>query len=341
MGTPIGEILERAPLDWGALDGKKIAVDAYNVLYQFLSSIRGEDGSPLMDAQGRVTSHLSGLFYRTNQWVQKGMRPLFVFDGKPHELKSKTLSERHAIRTHAFEEHKKAVESGDLEKARLWGSRALKLTPEMIESAKELVSFMGLPVIHAPSEGEAQMALLVSKGDAFAGASQDYDALLFGCPRVIRNLAVTGKRKAPGKNFYVDVEPELLELGKVLSALSISREKLVWLALLVGTDFNEKFPKVGPKTALKLVQKHDSFESIAEAVGFVPNFDYREVQGIFLKPVQSLEYSTQFRPPDREKILEFLVEEHSFSRERVEGTLDKLVSKLNEKGAQSSLSAWG
>jgi flap endonuclease-1 len=272
--------------------------------------------------------------------MQKDIKPVFVFDGKPSELKTETLKKRKALRTDAEEKHKQALEKGDLESARKFGSRALRLTPDMIVEAKKLIKLMGLPFIEAPSEGESQIALLVSKGELFGCVSQDFDSLLFGAEKVLRNITVSGKRKLPGKNIYIDVEPELLDLQKNLEKLKIDRRKLVWLGILIGTDFNDKFPKVGPKTGLKLVQEHNSFEEIIKATGFEPEFDYREIEKIFLEPHVTKDYSFEFKLPEHEKIKSFLCDEHSFSAERVENALKRLEQKLQEKGEQSKLSKW-
>lgn len=340
MGTPIGELVSRQSVSFKDLNGRKVAVDSFNVLYQFLSNIRGQDGSPLTDSNGRITSHITGLLYRTANWFEAGIKPVFVFDGKHHQLKSATILARNKIRTDATEKFEKAKAEGDLETAKKFASQSSRLTSEMVSEAKQLVQLMGFPVVQAPCEGEEQAAQMVQKGDVFASVSQDFDSLLFGCPRLLRNFAVSGKRKLPGRNVYVDVSPELIELPKVLAELQLDRKKLVWLGILVGTDFNEKFPKIGPKTALKLVRENDSFESIIQKTGFSPEFDFHEIENIFLKPESTENYSISFAPPQSEKLFHFLCDERDFSQERVQNVLKKLGEKASEKGAQSRLGAW-
>jgi flap endonuclease-1 len=256
-------------------------------------------------------------------------------------LKGKTIEARNAVRTNAKEKFEKAREEGNLEEAKKFASQSSRLTPEMVEDAKTLVQLMGFPVVQAPSEGEEQASFMAKKGDVFAAVTQDFDSLLFGCPRMLRNLAVSGKRKLPGRKVYVDISPELIELPKVLSELRLDQKKLVWLGILVGTDFNEKFPKIGPKTALKLVSENDSFESIIEKTGFSPEFDYHEIEGLFLKPDFTEKYSVSFSPPQSEKMIHFLCDEHDFSEERVRNVLKKLGEKADEKGSQSRLGDWG
>ncbi|MEK6957485.1 MAG: flap endonuclease-1 [archaeon] len=340
MGTAIGDIVPREEISLDALNGKTLGFDSFNVIYQFLSSIRGADGTPLMDSHGNVTSHLTGLFYRTISLVERGVKPVFVFDGKAPELKSETQKKRSAIRTDAIEKHEKALKEGNLEDAKKFGSRALKLDAKMIQDAKELVSLMGFPVIQAPSEGEAQIASMVSSGKIDGCVSQDYDALLFGTKILYRNVGVSGKRKIPGKNIYADVSPEKIFLEKVLSENGLTREKLIWIGLLIGTDFNEKFPKIGIKTALRLVNENDSFEKIIGATGFEPEFEWRAVEMLFLEPKVTNDYSLNFSLPEKEKIVSFLCDKHDFSSERVQNSLKRLEEKVSEKTKQSTLGAW-
>lgn len=341
MGTPIGSLIERKEISLDSLSGKTIAIDSFNIMYQFLSSIRGEDGNPLMDANGNITSHLSGLFYRSFNLLQKNISPVFIFDGKHHELKTKTVQARNKIRTDAALEQKKALEEGDMEKARMYGSRALFLNQHMLKDAKELIEAMGFPIIQAPSEGEAQIAYMVQEGKVYGGVSQDYDSLLFGSPRILRNITVSGKRKIPSRNAYITISPEMIILEEAIEKLNISRQKLIWLAILIGTDFNEKFPKIGPKTALKLVQKHERFEDIITDTSYEVNFDWKEVEEIFLKPEFNDDYKIEFKTPDKQKIMKFLVDEHGFDSDRVENTLDKVLLQQKEQKAQSKLGMWG
>jgi flap endonuclease-1 len=340
MGVAISELIEKEEITLDALTGKKIGFDSYNIIYQFLSSIRSYDGTPLMDSNGRVTSHLTGLLYRTINLIEKGVKPVFVFDGKPHTLKAKTVEARHKIRTEAAEKHEAAIKKGELEEARKYGSRALKLTDGMVEDAKKLLTYMGLPVIVAPSDGEAQLSYMNAKNDIYGCASQDYDCLLFGAPLLLRNIAVTGRRKVPGRDYHIEVKPERLELKKVLESLGINRKKLIWLGILIGTDFNEKFPRIGPKRAIALVKKHSSFEDIIKETKHEPDFDYREIEKIFLEPEKTDDYRVEFGKPDKEKITEFLCSRHDFSEERVRNAVEKLEQQHAEKGSQQELSKW-
>jgi len=342
MGVNISELVEKQDIELDFLAGKRVGVDSYNMLYQFLASIRGPDGMPLADTHGNVTSHLTGLFYRTLNMMGQGIKPVYVFDGKPSQLKSKTLAKRREVRTDAESKSSTALKEGNLEEAQKFGSRALRLTPDMVNEAKEMLTLMGVPVVEAPQEGEAQASVMVSKGQLFGAVSQDFDCLLFGATHLFRNIGITGKRKVAGKNFYVEVKSQHIELANVLTQLKIDRKKLIWLGILVGTDFNEKFPRIGPKTALKLVQNHKTFEEIIKETEYEPDFDYKEIEELFTHPVSVSVPAASLEPtkPDKEKIMKFLVDKHDFSADRVGSTLDEFLKKKDEKDKQKSLGAW-
>ncbi len=341
MGVDLGGIVEKKPIELEFLSGRKIGIDSFNVLYQFLSSIRGMDGTPLMDSNGRITSHLTGLLYRTASIVERGIKPVFVFDGKPSRLKEKTREERNRIRTEAEKKYEKARSEGKISEMNKYAKQAIRLSKEMIEESKELVRLMGFPVVEAPGEGEAQLAVMCASNAIYASASQDFDALLFGSPRLVRNMTITGKRKVPGKDIYIDIKPELIELEETLRKLGLTRKKLVWIAMLIGTDFNEKIPGIGPKKALLLVQKHDSFEEIIRETKQEPKFDFHEIEKLFLNPRAKTQFPVRFALPDNEGIKRFLCDEHSFSEERVEKAIERIKVKMEEKGEQSRLDAWG
>jgi len=342
MGVNLSELVDKEEISLDFLAGKRVGIDSYNMLYQFLASIRGPDGMPLADSHGNVTSHITGLYYRTLNLLEKGIKPIYVFDGKPSQLKSETLRKRREVRTEAEEKSSTALKEGNLADAQKFGSRALRLTPEMVNEAKDLLNCMGVPVVEAPQEGEAQASVMSAKGQIFGTVSQDFDCLLFGANNLFRNIGITGKRKVAGKNFYVDVKPEYIQSEKVFSKLSIDRKKLIWLGILVGTDFNEKFPRIGPKTALKLVQQHNSFEEIVKETKHEIDFDYHAVEEVFLNPVSREIADDELlqKNPDKEKLLKFLVEKHDFSKDRVESAIDAYIKKSEEKEKQKSISQW-
>ncbi|MGC9181428.1 flap endonuclease-1 [Thermogladius sp.] len=330
--------------DLRALRGKIVAIDGYNALYQFLAAIRGPDGSPLMDSSGRITSHLSGLFYRTINLVEEGIKPVYVFDGNPPELKVKELERRKALREEAAKKYEEAVKEGDLEAARRYAMMSSKLTSDMVEETKRLLNVMGIPWVQAPAEGEAQAAFMVRRGDAYASASQDYDSLLFGSPRLVRNLTISGKRKLPRKDAYVEVKPEVIELSKLTEKLGITREQLIDIGILLGTDYNpEGFEGVGPKTALTLIKTYGSIEKVPK--GYLrtrEEVDVVKIKNYFLHPPVTAEYKLEWREPDQKGIIEVLVKDHDFNEERVRNAVERLSKAYKEflKGRQLGLDQW-
>ncbi|MDO5846411.1 MAG: flap endonuclease-1, partial [Methanocorpusculum sp.] len=236
---------------WDGIGGTA-AIDAYNALYQFLSGIRQADGAPLMDTEGRITSHLSGLLFRTANLVEKNITPVYVFDGKPPAFKEKTLAERKVVREHAKDAWERAVKEGDEESARKYAMASSRVDAYITDSSKELLSALGIAWIQAPEEGEAQSSYMAQKGDVTYAVSQDYDSLLFGCPTLVRNVTISGKRRVRGK--VISVYPERMSCEEVCAVLGLTREELIQTALLIGTDYNFGVSGVGPKTALKIVR---------------------------------------------------------------------------------------
>ncbi len=337
MGTDIGILLQKRKVELPDLANQVIAIDAFNILHQFLSIIRQRDGSPLVDSGGRVTSHLSGLLYRTASLVEAGIKPIFVFDGTPPELKSQTLDKRREIRESALEKWENAKVEGNLEAAYKYAQASSKVNQEIVEDSKYLLSVMGIPFIQAPCEGEAQAAHMVLKKDADCVATQDYDSFLFGARTVVRNLAVTGKRKLPGKSAYVDVEPEIIELEESLNSLGINREQLIDIAICVGTDYNKGLEKVGPKTALKLIKKHGDIYSLLREKGLIIEA-VEQIREFFIHPEVTDDYEIKWGKPDSEKLIEFLSEKHDFSVDRVEKAAERL--KAASGARQKTLDQW-
>lgn len=338
MGVDISALVEGKKVALEDLSGRSIAIDAFNTLYQFLSMIRQPDGTPLKDRDGRVTSHLSGLFYRSAALLELGIKPAYVFDGKPPELKKKTLEERRAVKVEAEREWKEALEAGNLRLALSKATRTARLTEDMIEESVALLDALGIPWIKAPSEGEAQMAHMVRKGDVWAGASQDFDAILFGTPTLVRNLTLAGKRRLPsGKT--VDVSPMVVTLSEVLSVLGVSREQLVDMAVLMGTDFNEGIRGIGPKKALALIKKSADLEHVVtEGKVQVPE-EFQEIRDLFLDPEVTDDYKLKWAGTNSEGVRRIMCDHHGFSVDRIDAVLAKLSSKMTVK-SQRNLDSW-
>lgn len=326
MGVKLKDIVEPESISFKDLEGRVVSIDAFNTLYQFLSTIRQRDGRPLTDEHGNVTSHLSGILYRNSSMIEKDIKPIYIFDGKAPELKSETQAKRREVRNEAEQIYKEALKAGDTEKARKFAMRSSKLSPEIIESSKKLLTLMGIPYVEAKGEGEAQAAYLVANGDAYAVASQDYDCLMFGAKRVVRNLAVSSNLG----------DLEFYQLDKVLRQLNVTREELVDMGILIGTDFCEGLKGVGAKTALKLAHNGQLKEKIAE-LQKESTHDLDEVRDIFLKHNVNTDYKIKWEKPDKDKLIEFMCYEHGFSVERVSRASDRLK---NLNSSQGSLDAW-
>jgi flap endonuclease-1 len=336
MGVDISDLIEPKKITLEDLTGRSIAVDAFNTLYQFLSMIRQSDGTPLMDRDGRITSHLSGLYFRSAALLEIGLKPVYVFDGKPPELKRKTIMERVSAKMQAEKEWKEALEKGETKKAFSRATRTSRLTDEMVDESCGLLDALGIPWIKAPSEGEAQISHMAKRGDVWAAASQDYDALLFGTPTLVRYLTLAGKRRLPsGKK--VDVAPEIIALSEVLGALKVTREQLIDMAILIGTDFNDGVRGIGPKRSLDLLRKHGNLESMKGAVA-VPE-EYAEVRKIFLEPEVTDEYSVKWARVDPEHVRRIMCDRHSFSVDRVDAVLGRLAA-TDKVRTQVSLDSW-
>ncbi len=328
MGINLGEIVPKQKIDISDLKGKSVAIDAYNALYQFLAIIRQRDGTPLKNSRGEVTSHLSGLFYRTVNFIEQGIRPIYVFDGKPPELKFQTNEKRKEVKEEAREKFIDAKERGDFKEAKKYSQMTSSLKGDMVKSSKDLLEAMGIPYIEAPSEGEAQAAFVVLQGDADLSGSQDYDSILFGAPSLVRNLTISGKRKIPGKDLFVDVVPEIINHKDVLISLNLSRQQLIEAAILIGTDYNLGGIKgIGPKKAIDIV-KSGKFGEYGE-------FDH--IINLFMNPDVSDNYNISFQKPEKDKILKILCDKYEFSELRVEKGIERIGYSLENTLKQKTL----
>src|SRR5579875_95004 len=340
MGVDLADIIPRKNIKLEDLAGKIIAIDAYNALYQYLSAIRQADGTPLMNRLGQITSHISGLFYRTVNLVELGIKPVYVFDGRPPSLKQKELERRKKLKEEAEEKYKEAYEKGELKEAKSYAMRTVRLSDEMVEDSKKLLSLMGIPYVESPSEGEAQAAYLAIKGDAWAAASKDYDSLLYGAPRLVRNLTISGKRKLPRVEAYVEISPELIELNDVFNSLHINREQLIELGILIGTDYNEGFEGIGPKRALNLITTYGNLKKALSSLNIQYSEEYERIKKLFLEPEVRKDYKIEWTYPDEKGIIDFLCSEKDFSEDRVKNAIQRLRSASIFKKGQTGLEAW-
>src|SRR5215468_6802560 len=285
MGVLLTPIIIKQPLTLEDLRQKRLAVDTNGELYQFLALIRLRDGSPLRDSHGRITSHLSGLFYRTTRLMADyALELVFVFDGKPPILKLEEIARRRSIKERYDAEHASAIEAGDLAKAYSKATMTSRLTRDMANEARQLLTLMGLPVVQAPSEGEAQASHMARKSSVWAAASKDYDCLLFGAPRLLRFLTISGKEFLPSKGAFRPITPEIIDTAALLDHYKITREQLIDLAILVGTDFHPGIKGIGPKKALKLVAEFGSIDNMPTEIRESLGPSLNQIREIFLRP---------------------------------------------------------
>ncbi|MDR2203275.1 MAG: flap endonuclease-1 [Nitrososphaerota archaeon] len=342
LGVNFKDLIPKSPVKLEDLSGKVIAIDAYNAMYQFLSSIRQPDGTPLKDSTGTITSHLSGLFYRTGNLIERGLKPVYIFDGESPALKATEIERRKQIKVQAIAEYEKAATAGDTAKMRKYAQAATTMKDYMLDDSIKLLELMGLPWIQAPGEGEAQAAHITKKGDADYCTSQDYDSLLFGAPKLLRNVTISGRRKIPGRNIYTEITPEVAELSKALNFCKLNYEQLVDVGILIGTDFNPDGIKgIGPKTALKLIKEHKNLETalthIKDATFPVePN----KIRDIFLHPKVSDNYKIEWKSLNHQGIIDFLCETKEFSKERIQKTLERIDTGNKKQKGKTSLEKW-
>ena len=330
MGVKLADIIIKNDISFEDLKNKRIAVDFSNVVYQFLSNIRQADGTPLMDKNGNITSHLVGLFSRTSNLMEKGIKICYVFDGKPPLLKLKEREEREHRKRIAESKLKIAKEEQSEENMLKYSKQTVRLTPDIVKESKELISALGLPVIQAPSEAEAQAAFMCEQGDVFAIGSQDYDSLLFNAPRAIQNLTLSQKRKLPNGS-YVWIKPQMINLYENLKHLKITQDQLLIIGILIGTDFNPGGVRgIGPKTALRLVQQHKNYDNIFREVK--ADFNWKEIYAVFKSMPIMKNYQLKWNPVDADKIKKLLIDKHDFSEERVNNTLFKITKNNNQEG---------
>ncbi|MGC1929264.1 MAG: flap endonuclease-1 [Candidatus Nitrosopolaris sp.] len=339
MGLDLKPFVMPSPIVISELANKVIAVDAHNAIYQFLATIRGPIGELLTNNKGDVTSHLSGLFYRNINLLADNLKLIYIFDGKPSLLKSKEIERRRQAKEEASQKYQEAMTEGRFEDARKYSQATSILTDKMIEESKKILNLLGIPYIQAPSEGEATAAHLTKSDLAYTCASQDYDSILFGAKRLTRNLAISGKRKVPNRNMYVEVQIEMIEHQQVLDQTKLTQEQLIDVGILIGTDFNPGgVPGIGPKTGLKLIREYGKLENVEKIKDTLSGIPYQEIRDIFLRPAVSNADNVEFTEVRHEDIINFLCIEKNFSTDRVTGSLEKLKKSIAQRS--QSLEKW-
>ncbi len=343
MGVQISEIVPKKEIQLEFLSGKIIAVDSLNMLYQFLTTIRQVDGTPLMDSKGQVTSHLSGLFYRITNLMTKNIQMAFIFDGKPPKLKFQTSEKRQQKKAEAEKKYQEAKKAKAIEDMGKYAKQLTKLDDKMLEESKTLLKALGLPVIQAPSEGEAQAAFICKQKHAYATASQDFDALLFSSPLLIQNLTLARKKRL-ASGAFTEIKPELIELKKALNSLELTQKQLLILATLIGTDYNPGgYKGIGPKKALKLIKEQKTpakiFKKAEDLAKNNISFNPQEIIETFEKIPVTKNYKIQFKKPNEKILKQLLCKKHEFAQQRIENALERL-QKSQEAAKQTGLDSW-
>jgi len=318
-----------------------MAVDAQNYLYQFLSLIRMPDGTPLQDSHGNVTSHLAGLMFRSTRLIHDyDIDLVFVFDGEPPRLKRQEIMKRQELREKATREWQTALKAGDFITAFSKAVMTSRLTRSMIEDSKRLLQLLGIPFVQAPSEAEAQTAYMAFKGDVWAASSKDYDSLLFGAPRLLRYLTITGREFLPKRGISRPLKPELIELDNFLSSYGITREQLIDTAILIGTDFNRGVRGIGPKKALGLIKNYGKIENLSSEIkGVLDSQNYHEVRKFFSEPKVTTDYTLEYGNLQEDELYRFLCDQRDFSRERVDTVVSRMKMFYQSK-KQVELKGW-
>ncbi|KAI8930199.1 PIN domain-like protein [Entophlyctis helioformis] len=317
--------------------GRKVAIDASMSIYQFLIAVRSNDGQMLTNEAGETTSHLMGLFYRTIRMLENGIKPAYVFDGKPPSLKSGELQKRGEKRAEAQKEADAAEEAGDTENFDRFSRRTVKVTKEHNEECRKLLTLMGIPFVIAPCEAEAQCAALAKAGKVYAAGSEDMDTLTFGAPVLLRHLTFSEAKKAPIAEFHID---------KVLAGLGMTQDEFIDLCILLGCDYCDSIRGIGPLRAVQLMKEHRSLENVLKAIDkkkyTVPeDWPYQEARKLFQKPdvTDPETLDLVWNEPDEEGIVEYMVKEKGFNEERIRKGVQKM-QKLRGVGTQGRLDSF-
>ena len=342
MGVYLTPIIVKTSLTLDDLYGRRLAVDANNYLYQFLALLRSADGTPLHDQQGRITSHLAGLLFRTTRLIHDyALHLVFVFDGTPPVLKQAEIQKRRSRRQQAEQAWRTARARGDYASAFSKAVMTSRLTAPMMADAQHLLQLLGIPWIQAPSEAEAQCAFLARNKEVWAASSKDYDTLLFGAPRLLRFLTLTGKEYLPSQRRSRPLHPELIDLRDCLTTWQLTHQQLIDVALLIGTDFNPGVKGIGPKRALKAIQQHGALEQLPDDLQTQLDLERCDaIRQFFLHPPVTAEYMLEYHELQEDALLRFLVDDHTFSEQRVATAITRMKIAETRRTQRKLIDWW-
>ncbi|CAI9101402.1 OLC1v1038718C2 [Oldenlandia corymbosa var. corymbosa] len=318
--------------------GRKIAIDASMSIYQFLIVVGRSGTEMLTNEAGEVTSHLQGMFTRTIRLLEAGIKPVYVFDGKPPDLKRQELAKRYSKRADATEDLDEAIKAGNKEEIEKFSKRTVKVTKQHNDDCKKLLGLMGVPVIEAPSEAEAQCAALCKSGKVYAVASEDMDSLTFGAPRFLRHLMDPSSKKIPVME---------IEVSKVLEELNLTMDQFIDLCILCGCDYCDSIRGIGGQTALKLIRQHGLIENILENINreryqIPEDWPFSDARQLFKEPevvTDDDQLDLKWTAPDEEGLINFLVKENGFNIDRVTKSIEKIKAAKN-KSSQGRLESF-
>ncbi|KAI8138898.1 flap endonuclease 1 [Fennellomyces sp. T-0311] len=308
--------------------GRKVAIDASMSIYQFMIAVRQQDGQMLTNDAGETTSHLMGMFYRTVRMVENGIKPVYVFDGRPPTLKSGELAKRKARKEEAKANLEEANEVGTAEEVVRFTKRTVRVTQEHNDECKRLLKLMGIPYVEAPCEAEAQCAEMCKHGVVDYAASEDMDTLTFGSPKLLRHITFSEQRKMPIDEFHLD---------KVLEGLGMDMKQFTDLCILLGCDYVESIKGVGPARAYSLIKEHKTIEEALEHLpekqrANVPeDWHFDDARGLFreaeVKPASEIQI--KWEAPNVEELVDFMVKDKGFSEERIRNKCGALAKNVN------------
>jgi flap endonuclease-1 len=354
-------------VDLSTLHGRKIAIDASMAIYQFLIAVRSggpnQQSMVLTNAAGETTSHVQGLWNRTIKLVSTGIQPIYVFDGKAPTLKSGELQKRRDKREKAEAAMKVATENENVDEMDKQSKRLVRAGRKENEDRMKLLRLMGIPVIQAPCEAEAQASALAKSGKVYATATEDMDALTFGTPVLLRKMT-----------FSSGTLIQTVDYAKAVAGLGLSHAAFVDLCIMLGCDYCDSIKGVGPKTALKLIREHGNIETILQHIDrkkftvpndWIPNEKppllsaesdneeeddddddnkeaereplvpiYVQARKLFLEhPVELDDLDLKAKPCQADALLTYLVDEMGFNKDRVVSNIEKLqkASAKNNK----------
>jgi len=306
------------------LGGSVVAVDAHNWLYRYLTTtVKFTADGKYTTSDGEEVANLIGVVQGLPKFFEHDLTPVFVFDGAVTDLKDDEVEKRREQRERYEDELETAREAGDTTRIAKLDSRTQRLTETIVQTTRELLELLDVPVVDAPAEGEGQASYMARQGDVDYVGTEDYDALLFGAPFTLRQLTSSG-------------DPELMAFEETLERHDITWEQLVDAAILMGTDFNEGISGIGPKTAIKAISVHGDLYAVLEARG--DHIDHADrIRDLFLDPAVSDDYEIPAEVnPDLDAAKRYVTEQWEVDAEEVARGFER----IDDSVVQTGLDRW-